>query len=189
VRPASTTRWELVAAALPVLLAAAVYFPINCLGVYALIAVGRYYVDPQWLAIQTRYHYVGTVPIVVLACLVLGHLGREAPLQAVPPEAYLLAALALGIYGWARSDFHIDAHGASRAYFIRVLQGLDAEVASHPAGATVFLQNGKPSPALLGPVLVGVPRLFPGVRRRSCSPMTATSSTGAGSASSRAIAR
>ncbi|HJW68938.1 MAG TPA: hypothetical protein VJ829_06240 [Candidatus Binatia bacterium] len=97
-----------------------------------------------------------------MVCLVLEHLGRIALLRAVPPVAFLVAALALGTYGWARSGFRIDDHGSSRTYLTGVLRSVDVEVASQPAGATVFLENGKPSPRLLGPVLVGAPQVFPG---------------------------
>jgi hypothetical protein len=136
---------------------------ILCLGIYVPIAVGRgIYVDPLVLTIPTRYHYVGAVPIVVLACLVLAHAGRAAPLRAVPPAAFLLAALALGAYGWVRSDFRIDYHADSRASLAGVVRGLDAEVASHPVGTTVFVENGKPSAHLLGPVMVTAARGFPG---------------------------
>jgi hypothetical protein len=135
---------------------------ILCLGVYASIAVGRSIFAHQRLVIPTRYHYVGGLPIVILACLVVAHIGRAAPLRAVPPAAFLLAALAVGTYGWARSDFRIDDHGASRAYLTGVVRGLDAEVASHPPGTTVFVENGKPSALLLGPVMVTAARDFPG---------------------------
>jgi hypothetical protein len=136
---------------------------ILCVAVYGPIAVGRYgFGDPKTLPNQPRYHYVGTLPVVIVACLVLGRLGRAAPVQAFPPVVFLLASVALGLFGWARSDFHIDDHGASRAYLARVLRELSAEVGPHPAGSTVFLQNGKPSPALLGPGLAGMQRLFPG---------------------------
>jgi hypothetical protein len=131
-----------------------------CLGVYAPIALGRSgLIDPTLLVNTTRYHYVGSLPIVILACLVLAHLGRTA----IPPVALLLAALALGVFGWARSDFRIDDHGASRASFAAVLRRLDVEIASHPREATVFLDNGKPLLALVGPFLAaGSQLLFPG---------------------------
>jgi hypothetical protein len=136
---------------------------ILCLGIYAPIAIGRsIFVDPRVPAIPTRYHYVGALPIVILACLVLGHVARAAPLRAVPPAAFLLAALVIGAYGWAHSDFRIDDHGDSRSSMAGVLRGLDAEVASHPAGTTVFVENGKPSGHMLGPVMVTAARDFPG---------------------------
>jgi hypothetical protein len=136
---------------------------ILCLAVYTPIAVGRSgFVDPRALAIQTRYHYVGTLPIVVLACLVLGHLGRNWLLQPVPVVAFLVVAITLGVYGWARSDFRIDDHAAAQAYFSRMLQGMDVEVASHPSGSIAFLENGKVSSVLLGPIMAKVARDFPG---------------------------
>ncbi|HKA29002.1 MAG TPA: hypothetical protein VKH82_06490 [Candidatus Binatia bacterium] len=134
-----------------------------CIAIYGAIAIGRsIFLDPNALAITTRYHYVGTLPIVILACLVVGQLAHAGPLQMVPPVAFLGGAIALGIYGWARSDFHIDDHGASRAQLTAVVRALDAEVASHPVGTTVFVENGKPSARMLGPVMVTAVHLFPG---------------------------
>jgi len=132
-----------------------------CLAAYIPIAVGRYgFVDPR--AVQPRYHYVGSLPIVVLACLILGHLGRVWLLRPAPLVGFLVTALTLGVYGWARSDFRIDGHGTARAYFSRVLHGVDVEVEARPSGRTAFLENGKPSAALLGPVMVTAARDFPG---------------------------
>jgi hypothetical protein len=134
-----------------------------CIAIYGAIAIGRsMFVDLNALVIQTRYHYLGTLPIVILACLVVAQFAHAGPLQAVPPVAFLLATLALGIYGWARSDFHIDDHAASRAQLTAVVGALDAEVASHAGGTTVFVENGKPSARMLGPVMVTAARLFPG---------------------------
>src|SRR5262249_37593728 len=135
-----------------------------CLSVYAPIAVGRSgFIDATLLVNTTRYHYVGSLPVVILACLVLAHLGRAASLQTVPPVAFLLAALGLGVFGWARSDFRIDDHGASRTSFAAVLRGLDVEGASHPREATVFLDDGKAVEALVGPFLAsGSQHLSPG---------------------------
>ena len=134
-----------------------------CLCVYAVVAVGRQIFGPPWqLAVQPRYHYVGSLPIVILACLVLAEVGRLDPHGAVPRIPLLLAALALGAYGWARSDFRVDEHDVSRQYLAGVLRGISSEVAARPAGTTVLLDNGKPSAALLGPVLVGAQRLFAG---------------------------
>jgi hypothetical protein len=134
---------------------------ILCLAAYIPIAIGRYgFVDPR--AAQPRYHYVGSLPIVVLGCLILAHLARVWPLRPAPLVGLLVTTLALGAYGWARSDFRIDDHGACRAYLSRVLQGLDVEVESRPSGSTAFLENGKPSAALLGPVMVTDALAFPG---------------------------
>ena len=43
-----------------------------------------------------------------------------------------------------------------------MLHGVDVEVESHPSGSTTFLENGKPSAALLGPVMVTAALDFPG---------------------------
>src|SRR5262245_47408415 len=57
-----------------------------CIAIYGAIAIGRsIFLDPNALAITTRYHYVGTLPIVILACLVVGQLAHAGPLQMVPP--------------------------------------------------------------------------------------------------------
>ncbi len=136
-----------------------------CFGVYAVIAAGRAsFFDPRIPSGRTvgqlRYHYLGAIPIVVLTCLALREVGRNGRLRAVPRLLLLVAALAIGIHGYARSTFRIYDNMLCRLYVDTTLRGIEAEAAAHPVGSTVYLDNGDPPATLLGPVMRK--RDFPG---------------------------
>jgi hypothetical protein len=136
-----------------------------CSGVYLMIATGRAaFVTPPATfvtsAAQLRYHYVGAIPLVIIGCLALREVGRMGPLRRVPRALALFAALALGAWGYWHSTFAITGSAPVRAYFKGVAQEIDREVASHPPGSTVFLENGDSTRVLLGPVMLK--RDFPG---------------------------
>jgi hypothetical protein len=144
---------------------AGVSMVVLCGGVYAVIAAGRAsFFDartPLGKTVgQLRYHYLGAIPIVVLACLALREVGRIGPLRAVPRPLLLVAALAIGVYGYPRSTFRIYDNLLCRLYVDATMRGIEAEVAAHPVGATVYLDNGDPPATLLGPVMRK--RDFPG---------------------------
>jgi hypothetical protein len=137
-------------------------------GIYLVIGLGRAPVGGatddvmHWLASQSRYHYVGTIPMVVLICLTLATLGGMGPLRAVPRTPLLLAGLAVGTVGYLRSNFAIDARADVRRYVAGVQRGIAAEVDARAPGTTVYLENGRPSPVMLGPMIVKVGAIFPG---------------------------
>ena len=136
-------------------------------GIYTVIAIGRAPfgrsdVSLTWLSAQLRYHYVGLIPTVVVVCLALAELGGMGPLRRLPRVPLLLAALAVGAIGYLRSDFRIDDRADVRAYLVSVQRGMVDEVVGRPLGTTVYLENGNPSPILLGPVMARVKPLFPG---------------------------
>jgi hypothetical protein len=136
-------------------------------GVYLLIAAGRaniyslLKISPEAAAMSDRYHYAGTIPIVVLLCLGLQHVGRLLGRRAVPPP-WLALTLGLGllVYGRERSGFRIDEHRACHDYFLYMQREIADAVAAAPSGATVYLENGTTPPYMLGPVIPD--RLFPG---------------------------
>jgi hypothetical protein len=136
-----------------------------CSGVYAVIAAGRGSMfdprlPPGLTAGQLRYHYLGAIPIVVLACLALREVGRIGPMRAVPRLLLLAVGLAIGIYGYSRSTFRISDNAQCRLYVDNAWRGIAAEAASHPAGEVAYLENGEPPSVLLGPVMRK--RDFPG---------------------------
>lgn len=127
-------------------------------GVYAVVAVGRAQVYTMFsvpvarAAAEPRYHYVGTIPVVILLCLVLGQLGRIGWLSAVPRSLLLAAGLGLSLAGYARSTFRIDEHPATRDYVTRTIREIADTVAAAPPGTTVYLENGATQP-VIGPWL------------------------------------
>ena len=145
---------------------AALAMAIVALTTYLVIALGRaaeyaVWKIPAWGAAgYTRYHYLTTIPIVVLLCLVLQQVGRLGRLRAVPSGLALIAGLGLIVGGRLHSRFFIDEHPQARHYVAQTLRDLAADVASQPAGSTVFLEN-RPSPVIvLGPAVGNL--AFPG---------------------------
>lgn len=141
---------------------------ILALSVYLLIGLGR---QPEgtrtatWLALETRYHYVGTLPVVVVAALAASRLGKVDVLRSVPRVPLILAVFALGIVGRVRSGFRIDEHAQSRVQFAAVQRGIAAELAAQAVGSEVTLRNDLSRATLetlLHPVNVGQVRRFPG---------------------------
>jgi hypothetical protein len=135
------------------------------LGAYLAVGLGRAFLARSaptmtTLASEHRYHHVASIPIVILTCLALEEIGRFAWLRAVPRSLLLAAALVVGGYGFVRSDFLVDDHAGARELIQRELQAMADEVRSVPTGATAYLENGRASPVLVGPVLLH--QQFPG---------------------------
>lgn len=132
-------------------------------GVYGVIAVGRAALYAGFLAslaraaAELRYHYLGTVPLVGLLCMICGEVGRIGPLAAVPGRLTLLAGVVAPIAVWTRAPTWIDPHAATREYVARSMVEIGAAAATAPPG-TVYVENGR-TPASTGPFL---DRFFPG---------------------------
>ena len=135
-------------------------------GIYLVIALGRahayqaFHISPEQAAAVDRYHYAGSLPVTVLLCLVLQQLGRLGGLRAVPRGLALAAGLTVLVIGYRRTGVAIDERFLCRDYFARTMQETAAAVASHPAAATVYLENLASPRYLLGPAMPD--RLFPG---------------------------
>jgi hypothetical protein len=132
-------------------------------GVYGVLAVGRAYgytvfgVPLARAAAEPRYHYVGTIPIVVLVCLALQQIGRIGRLSAIPRSPLLALGLALPVLAYARSGFEIEEHAAAREYVMRAMrETVDTVVAAAP-GTTVFIENGATNPVIGGWLEVFLP--------------------------------
>lgn len=136
------------------------------LGAYAAIAVGRAnaattFWPQSWWARQPRYHYVGSIPIVMLTCMALQRLGRLEALRALPRLPLLLAALGGAAYVFLRSDFHVDDSTACRKYVTSTLDRVALEIMSTAASReTVYLENGESPSVCLGGAVQD--ELFPG---------------------------
>src|SRR5262249_38650068 len=136
-----------------------------CTGVYAVIAAGRAtFFDPKVALSKTvgqlRYHYLGALPIVVLTCLALREMGRIGPLRGLPRPLLLVAVLVSAASGYAHATFRIYDNMFCRIYIDAAMRGIAGEALAHPAGSTVYLDNGNPPAGLLGPVMLK--RDFPG---------------------------
>jgi hypothetical protein len=125
-------------------------------GVYTLIAVGRaslyqgFSASSAQAAAFLRYHYEGTIPIVVLLCLIFQQVGRIGWLSAIPRGVLLPLGLGVLAAGYLRSGFSIDEHPAARAYVTRTAAEIAAAVAAAPPGQTVYLENGSAPTSFVG---------------------------------------
>jgi hypothetical protein len=135
-------------------------------GVYLMIAAGRanlyalLKISPEAAATAGRYHYAGTIPIVLLFCLGLQHVGRLPGLRAVPRWLALALGLGVLVYGRHQSGFRIDERPSCHDYFLYMRQQIADTIAAAPRGATVYLENGTTPAYVLGPAIPD--RLFPG---------------------------
>ena len=124
---------------------------------YAVIALGRaalyagLHIPPWAVAGFERYHYVATIPVVVLLCLALQQVGRlvggPAPLLA---RLALIAGLGAIVVGRLQSPFRINEHMETRYYVSQTLRDIEAAVAAQPPGTTVFLANEESPTIILG---------------------------------------
>ncbi len=133
--------------------------------IYLVIAIGRASLvglagSLAAAAAQRRYHFVGAIPVVIVACLALQQIGRLGPLRRVPRGALLLAALVLGGWTYRRSAFVVNDNARARAEFQAAVRAIDTAVAAQPPGATVYIDTGPRTTGLLGFVMPK--RDFPG---------------------------
>jgi hypothetical protein len=135
-------------------------------GVYLVIAVGRaniyalFKVSPEMAATVGRYHYAGTIPIVVLVCLILREAGQLAGLRRVPRELLTTLGLGLLVSGYLLSHFGIDEHTRVHDYFLYNKQNIAETQGDAPGDGTIYLENGTSPPYVLGPMIPD--RLVPG---------------------------
>jgi len=136
------------------------------LGVYGMIAAGRsgayamFNIGPWAAARVARYHYVGSVPMIVLVCLILRELGRLPLLHAVPAPLALAGGLAIVVYGILRVGVRVEEYRWTADYIRRTAFGIASEVQAQPPGSTVYLENGTTPLPIRGPALPNF--LFPG---------------------------
>jgi len=134
--------------------------------VYVLIAAGRsptyaiFSIEPARAASVARYHYVGSIPTVVLLCLVLRQLGRLPGVRRVPAPLWLVAGLAVLVYGIRSVGVAIQDYRWTRDYFWRTAVEIQEGVRAAPGNGTVYLENKRTPASILGPVIPN--RLFPG---------------------------
>jgi hypothetical protein len=114
---------------------------------YLPIAVGRagvaemFRVTPAQMAATPRYHYVGSLPLTVLVCLILREVGRLPWLRTIPASFALTAGLFLWTVGFVRSGLTIDDHQPARDYVARTSRDIVAAAHARPPGSTVYIEN------------------------------------------------
>lgn len=134
------------------------------LSVYGVLAAGRTSVYGMFgvsfwrAAAEPRYHYVGTIPVVVLLCLGLQALGGFGRLVALPRGPLVALGVALPVVAYARSTFRIDEHTDVRTAVTTAMHDLAARIAAAAPGGTVFIENrGGADPVLAHVLAVDLP--------------------------------
>jgi hypothetical protein len=107
-----------------------------------------------------RYHYVGSLPIAIVLCLILRELGGLPGLRAVPPPLALAAGLGAIVFGAAHYGISFQEYRATPQYLQQTADAIVSEIRAQPSGSTVYLENERAPIHILGPVISG--SLFPG---------------------------
>lgn len=137
-----------------------------CIGAYGIIAIGRsnvflmFKVEPWVSARQSRYQYAGTVPLVIVACLVLARAARWRWLPSALPTALLVAWVAFTTHAFRHTTWRVDERPYLREWAQSTLHAIDLLIDAQPVGQTVYVENEEAPRPLLGPVLGH--RDFPG---------------------------
>lgn len=126
------------------------------LGAYTLIAIGRanfllaLRMPLSVAARQLRYQYVGLLPLVIVACLVLD---RACRWRRVPlPSGVVLALwLVVTFVAFQRSGWRVDERVLFRRQIATARTALDVGIDEHPAGSDAYLTNDPLPLAMFGP--------------------------------------
>jgi hypothetical protein len=134
--------------------------------VYLLIAVGRsntyamFKIAASAAARVARYHYVGSLPVTILLCLILQQLGRLPGLRALPATLELAGGLGIIVFGAAHYGISFQEYRGTPEYLQKTLAQLAADIRAEPSGSTVYLENERAPGWILGPAIPSF--LFPG---------------------------
>ena len=135
-------------------------------GMYLVIAVGRGYtyvlfkLGPAVAGRTARYHYAGSLPVVILLCLIVEQLGRLPGVRRVPGPLALACGLGIIVAGMSTVGLTVLDHQATRNYLRRTTETLPTMIRAWPPGATAYVENDRPPRAMLGAVLSPID--FPG---------------------------
>jgi hypothetical protein len=121
---------------------------------YAVIAAGRgtffakNYLMRAYGAAEPRYHYVATIPLAAILCVLFDRLGSALALPARARTALLVVWLAAMTALWARTSWRIDPHQRDREATEQVVATIDRTIRAAPAGAPASLVNQRFPPAV-----------------------------------------
>lgn len=112
---------------------------------YGIIGVGRASLFGLAGVIEgakaSRYHYIGTIPLVVLLIVSIGQAARVTRLPTALPVATLTAWAAFEIYAFFTKTWSIEEYKPCRALVASARKAIDAQVDAQPPGSDVKLQN------------------------------------------------
>jgi hypothetical protein len=116
-------------------------------GAYAVIAVGRapilsfVMLPSSSAAVWPRYHYVGSIPLTVMTCILLGALARGRGMRPRRADALLAGWAAVSLLGWARYAHAIDHHPRDRWEAMGVTGAIRSWVGKAPPGGPAYIGN------------------------------------------------
>jgi hypothetical protein len=130
---------------------------------YGIIAAGRSFFNPErlgWAAATPRYHYIGTIWITIVLCLMLALLGGRLSLRSPVRDLALLGWAGVSLYLYAHAPPFIDLRPYVRSQTAEVLRSVRSAVAAGRPGSNVYVPN---KPFLgMGPMFTPHLELFPG---------------------------
>lgn len=116
------------------------------LAVYGMIALGRANVylmfgtKPAEAARELRYHYVGSIFVVMAFMLALARVMQWKPLIDLPGA--LLGSWALwNAYFYAGNEWTLKTHADCRVHVNRMIQEIDSVLLRQPVGTDVYIRN------------------------------------------------
>jgi len=110
---------------------------------YAMIALGRalYAKSVAEAAARTRYHYVATIPLVALLCLMINQLTARVRRRAGLHGLMLLTWMGGSLWFYAQAEPFIDLHASARSETAEVLENFRQTIASAAPGQEVRIRN------------------------------------------------
>lgn len=118
-------------------------FLVLALGIYGIIAAGRAGLlgsNSSWGAAQGRYHYVGTIPLAIVLCLMLARMAGRQRVAALGRWVMLPLWVGLTLFAYSSSP-PFDLNVSSRRETAQLLDTVRAAVAAAPPGGEVYIPN------------------------------------------------
>jgi hypothetical protein len=109
---------------------------------YGMITLGRVWLA-DLAAIQSRYHYVGLIPLTAIVCIVLARVGAARRIDGRAKNALLALSLGTILVAHWRSGFALDHHPEARQQTDQVLGQIRARIAAAQPGETVTIANAR----------------------------------------------
>ncbi len=134
-------------------------------GVYAIIAAGRSTLYAGGIGTATgaalaRYHYVATIPLTVIAGLVLARSGTLLRLPSTLRAALLPAWLLVIAVLYVRSGWHIDLHEMDRRLTGETVSEIARAIRETPDADVVHIPNRRFQPAWFPDVFAGTAAVY-----------------------------
>lgn len=117
------------------------------LGAYTIIAVGRapilsfVMLPSSGAAVWPRYHYVGSIPLTVMTCILLGALAGRVPLSARRADVLLAGWVAMSLLAWARNGHAIDHYPRDRWEAEGAIGAIKTWISKAPPGGPAYIAN------------------------------------------------